>query len=170
MEALFIVDMQNDFVLDIPYMDKSLLVNVILEKIKTYKEKELPIITTMDSHIENHYEFLKHGKHCIIKSDGEQLYIPIKKALEDYNKWYVVKKNSYSSFLNTNMYMIMDNLNITKAEVCGVLTSVCILNLVFDLVNRQIPVNIIPFSTFDYEDKNMKALIIMKDLVGVTNE
>ena len=137
-DTLIIVDMQNDFVdyennnnseeLEDTFggqnslelnkgafavtNSKNIILSNFINLIDIFKNKKCKIIATKDYHPKNHCSFTKNkGKyppHCVMGTEGAELVVPIKQALNNYNNLFIAYKgfspkiDSFSSFQYNN--------------------------------------------------------------------
>ena len=157
MEALIIVDVQNDFAkpggtLYFPGAER--VISPILELVKEFRENRLPIIYTRDWHEDNDYEFGIWGVHCLHDTKGSEIVDELKEALKGYERAFEVKKSRYSAFYGTNLEFLLKELGITKVQVVGLVTHICVLFTVEELRNRGIE-TIVHSNCVDSFDKEM---------------
>jgi len=169
MEALIIVDVQNDFAkpggaLYFPGAER--VISPILELVKEFRENRLPIIYTRDWHEDNDYEFGIWGVHCLHDTKGSEIVDELKEALKGYERAFEVKKSRYSAFYGTNLEFLLKELGITKVHVVGLVTHICVLFTVEELRNREIE-TIVHSNCVDSFDKEMHkfALREMKEVL-----
>jgi len=169
MEVLLIVDLQNDFAkpggaLYFPGAEK--VIPPIVELVKEFKDKNLPIIYTRDWHEDNDYEFDIWGVHCLHDTVGSEIVDELKLELKDYSKVYEIKKSRYSAFYGTNFENLLKELKIDKVHVGGLVTHICVLFTVEELRNRGIE-TIVHSNCVDSFDKSMHefALKEMRDVL-----
>jgi len=157
MEALIIVDVQNDFAkpggaLYFPGAER--VISPILELVKEFRENRLPIIYTRDWHEDNDYEFGIWGVHCLHDTKGSEIVDELKETLNGYERAFEVKKSRYSAFYGTNLEFLLKELGITKVHVVGLVTHICVLFTVEELRNREIE-TIVHSNCVDSFDKEM---------------
>lgn len=125
--ALLIVDMLNDFLTEggVMKMDGAeIIYKPIQDLLYKARSKGIPVIFINDCHRENKYdsEFDKRPEHCIEGSWGGQLI----KELESQPSDYIVKKRRYSGFYQTDLQLILNELNIKNVIITGVMTNICV--------------------------------------------
>ena len=124
--ALLIVDMQYVF-LD---MTSTALPNV-LQLIDHFKAKAMPCIFTQHGHTKEELtppyknqlvrKWGPNGSIAIGSRDWEMIPEVARKA----EGCSLVGKNTYDAFINTNLNNIMEEKNVEKIVVCGVMTDCC---------------------------------------------
>ncbi len=125
--ALIIVDMQNDFVdkRGALYVDGS---EKIVPRIKILldraREKNVLIIYTMDTHLENDMEFTIWPKHCVENTWGWRIVDDLKPAKDDI----IIRKLRYDAFFGTPLDHILRLNNIKDIVICGVVANICVLH------------------------------------------
>lgn len=127
-KALLIIDMLNDFVqegapLEIP-STKNIIPH-IKKEIKNARREGNPIIYICDTHQEQDREFVKMGwpVHAIKGTTGSEVIEDLKPKEEDI----FIEKATYSSFYNTNLDKILEELEINTLRITGTVTHICIL-------------------------------------------
>ena len=141
-KALIVIDMLNDFM----HPEGALycggearhIIRNVLGRINEYRLADLPIIFLTDAHEENDLEFARFPKHCVTKTWGAEFVAEIIPAEKDS----IVRKTRHDGFYETALDMVMVpyfNLNPEKSiiEVCGVCTSICVMDTICQLVNRD---------------------------------
>jgi len=170
MKALFVIDMQNDFAKKdgaLYFEGADKIIPYVLNLIEDYKKQNLPIIFTQDWHEENDKEFKIWPKHCIKNSHGAEIIDEIKESIRNYKKVFSIKKSRYSAFYKTNIDETIKSLNITEADVVGLVTNICVLFTVEELRNRDIIVNVFKNATITYDSDMYKfSLKLMSDVLN----
>lgn len=141
-KALFIVDLQNDFItgaLAVPGAQE--IIKPIETKIKrAYKDGWL-IIYSRDWHPIDHSSFKVNGGiwpiHCVQYSWGSELPVSTQKMLSDYAAQVVFKGQEkdleqYSAYTDI-AEMILSKNNVDSIEVCGLARDYCVKSTVDDL-------------------------------------
>ena len=164
-KALIIVDMLNDFI------DKNgalycgdtarSIIPFIQERLEVFRKRKDLVIYLKDSHDKNDKEFERFPSHCIAGTRGSEI-IPELAPKPGEN---VIPKKRYSGFYGTDLENILESAGLVEVEVVGVCTSICVMDTVGGLANRDykitVPVNgVADFDpTFhDFALKRMKQL------------
>ena len=128
MKALFVIDMQNDFidgVLGSP--EAQAIVPKVAEKIEQAKQDEdIVIISTLDTHYVDYLE-TEEGKylpipHCIQDTLGWEINNDIRKALS--NRSYKCYKKSFGYPWPNESFLVK---GVTEIEIVGLDTDFCVL-------------------------------------------
>ncbi|MFN3692371.1 MAG: cysteine hydrolase family protein [Fervidobacterium sp.] len=169
MEALIIVDLQNDFAKPggaLYFSGAENVIQPIIKLVKEFKIRNLPIIYTRDWHEDNDYEFGIWGVHCLHDTPGSEIVDELKCELEGYKNVFEIKKSRYSGFYGTNMENLLKQLNIDTVHIGGLVTHICVLFTVEELRNRGIE-TIVHSDCVDSFDKDMHnfALREMKEVL-----
>ena len=140
-KALLIVDMLNDFVqegapLEVPA--SRWIIENIAGEIRYAREKKRPIIYLCDCHASDDPEFEYWSPHAVKGTQGAEVIQQLTPQPEDY----IVEKTGYSGFFNTNLEMLLDELEIDEILICGVLTNISILYTAVDALQRGIRVTV----------------------------
>jgi nicotinamidase/pyrazinamidase len=141
-KALIVVDMLNDFI-----EEKGALfcgkgakraVPYIRSLIDSYRRDNGVIIYVCDSHSKNDKEFSRFPPHCVKGTWGAE----VVRELEPAGGDFVVKKTRYSAFYGTELEDILMEQAVDEADVVGVCTSICVMDTVGGLANRDFGVRV----------------------------
>jgi nicotinamidase-related amidase len=125
---------------------------------KTYD----PVVFLCDSHNENDREFEIHPPHAITGTWSAEIYPEI----NSNNIIYIAKKR-YSGFFNTSLDSIIKIEEPEVTHVIGVCTSICVMDTVGDLANRDIPTIVNSKAVADFDPQMHEfALTRMKNIYG----
>jgi nicotinamidase/pyrazinamidase len=141
-KALIIVDMLNDFLdekgaLYCGDTAKS-IIPYIRERLKTYRNHKDLVMYLQDSHDENDKEFEKFPKHSVSGTWGCEV-IP---ELSPQAGETVIPKKRYSGFYGTDLEHVLKSAGIDDVEVVGVCTSICVMDTVGGLANRDYKITV----------------------------
>ncbi len=171
--ALLVVDMLNDFI----NQDGALfcgptaqaIVPFIKARVDEYRLNGYPVIFLCDWHTYDDAEFKRFPKHAIIDSYGAKI---IKELNFTQGVDSLIRKTRYSGFYNTSLeFTLQVHFGLkpenSVIEVAGVCTSICVMDTVGDLSNRDYPTVIHQncVADFDQEMDNM-AIKRMSALYG----
>jgi len=125
--ALIVVDMQNDFVnpkgaLYVKGSEK--IVPTIRSLVEKARKKNVMIVFTMDTHMEDDIEFSIWPKHTVEGSWGWQIIDELKPEKNDV----IVRKLRYDAFFGTPLDHILRIRGIEYVVVCGVVANICVLH------------------------------------------
>ncbi len=172
-KALLVVDMLNDFI----KQDGALfcgptaqaIVPFVKARIEEYRANGYPVIFLSDAHTEDDLEFKRFPKHCVINTYGARI---IDELNFTQGTDAIVTKTRYSGFYNTSLeFTLQVHFGLKPGnsviEVAGVCTSICVMDTVGDLANRDYPTVIHQncVADFDQEMDNM-AIKRMSALYG----
>jgi nicotinamidase-related amidase len=152
-EALIIVDMLVDFIDPKgalycgPTADK--IVPFVRQQLDRARQADDLIIYLVDSHRLNDKEFDMFPRHCVKGTKGARV-IP---ELAPKRGEKVVRKTRYSGFFGTRLDEILKIKKVKHAYVVGVCTSICIMDTVGGLRNRDIPTTIYRKGVADFDQK-----------------
>ena len=168
-KALIITDMLNDFIRE----DGALYCGQTAEDIIPHIQSKLAdnrkdnnlIIYLQDCHDLHDLEFDRFPPHAIVDTYGGEIISELAPEKGDI----IIKKKRYSGFYGTNLDEVLEENKMSVTEVVGVCTSICVMDTVGGLANRDIKV-IIPFPCVaDFDQKMHKmALKRMRTLYGCT--
>jgi len=137
MRALLVIDMLNDFI----RADGALysgdtarqIIPFIKNKIDEFHKNEELVIFICDSHAEDDPEFRMFPEHCVTGTEGAQIIDDLPVGENDP----IIHKTRYSAFYKTDLDDILENHPIDEVHVVGVCTSICVMDTVGDLRNRD---------------------------------
>ncbi len=136
-KTLIIVDMLNDFVdpEGVLYCgpEARTIIPFIAERLKQYRREKGQIIFLQDAHDEDDLEFKKFPKHAVAGTWGSRII----KELAPLENEIVISKKRYSGFYGTRLAQILADVNPRQVEVTGVCTSICVMDTVGGLANRD---------------------------------
>jgi len=176
--VLIVVDMLNDFchkhgVLSHTLTDpKKLYAKGIISKVKamvdSFRGAKSPIIWLCDNHDKDDLEFKRFPPHAVKGTWGAEIIAsldPLKSLTSHYER--VITKTRYSGFHNTDLAFHLGHLSPVTVHVVGVCTSICVMDTVGGLANRDIPVNVIRGCVADFDpEAHINALARMEQLYG----
>ncbi|MCX7973415.1 MAG: cysteine hydrolase [Candidatus Aminicenantes bacterium] len=151
--ALLIIDMLRDFL----EPDGALfcgekarrIIPFVAQQIEAFHQKGDLVIFICDSHKRNDPEFKLFKPHCLKGTKGAQI-IP---ELPVNPKDIIVSKTRYSAFYQTNLEDILKRKRINKVFVAGVCTSICVMDTVGDLRNRDYEVYVLRQGVADFNPR-----------------
>ena len=167
--AFMIIDMLKDFCLPggvlyvgdkaaeiIPYIDKELA---------KARDNGAHVIYLCDSHPPDDKEFERFPRHCVRETEGAEIIDALAPKPQDI----VIPKTRFDAFIGTNLEEILRAREIDEVDVVGVCTSICVLETVSGLAQRDFKVNVHRRGVADLtEEDHEYALRKMEALYGVT--
>lgn len=169
-KLLVVVDYQNDFVDGaLGFVGAEKLDEGIYEKVKEYIAHGDYIAYTMDTHLDDYLE-TREGKalpipHCIIGTDGWQLYGNTGKLLSLTKNAIALQK--YTFGVSPEIMADLTMHDIEEIEICGLVTNMCVISnvAVFQakFPNAQITVDASLCDSFDKE-LHMETLHVLKGM------
>ena len=169
MKLLLVIDMLNDFIDEKGglYCGQTArdIIPTVLERIDEYNQKGYHIIFLQDSHEENDLEFLRFPKHAVTGTWGSTIIPELNSA--NLENTHIIPKQRYSGFYETILEAILNHLNPEEVEVVGVCTSICVMDTVGGLANRDYKVTVPRAGVADFDqDNHESALKRMETLYG----
>ena len=166
-KALVIVDMLNDFVDEkgALYCGETAreIVPFVREKLETARKQGDAVIYLQDAHDEDDREFEKFPKHCVAGSWGSRIIDALKPLPEEK----VIPKKRYSGFYGTDLENVIKKTGADDIEVVGVCTSICVMDTVGGLANRDYTISVPVKGVADFDpEAHQFALKRMKQLYG----
>jgi nicotinamidase/pyrazinamidase len=137
--ALIVADMLNDFLdpqgaLYVGPQARE-IIPFVAQKIFDFRARSDLVIFVCDAHAVNDREFKYFPAHAVKGSWGAQIIPELPPGPGDYR----VEKTRYSAFSHTNLDEILKQEQVTEVHVVGVMTSICVLETVKELFDRDLP-------------------------------
>ena len=152
-KAIIIVDMLNDFVDENGALycgdTARSIIPFIQERIMSYRDRKELVIYLQDSHDEDDKEFEKFPKHSILGTWGSEI---IPELLPQADETMIPKKR-YSGFYGTDLENVLKSANVDEVEVVGVCTSICVMDTVGGLANRDYKTTVPVKGVADFDQK-----------------
>lgn len=152
-KALIIVDMLNDFVDEKGALycggTARSIIPFIQERRTSYRNRNDLVIYLQDSHDEDDKEFEKFPKHSVAGTWGCEV-IP---ELSPMAGEKVISKKRYSGFHGTDLENILKSAGVDEVEVVGVCTSICVMDTVGGLANRDYKTTVPVKGVADFDQK-----------------
>lgn len=187
-EALLIIDMLNDFVLEgapLEVPETRKVIPVIKKEIENARAKGSPVIYICDAHKEDDKEFSKFGwpAHAVKGTKGAEIVDELKpervgatlrevgttRFRDSLRGDIIIEKTTYSGFYDTKLDEALKNFGVNSLRLTGCVTHICVMFTASDAVLRdyKVRVNENGVAGLSKEDHNA-ALRIMKNVLGVT--
>jgi nicotinamidase-related amidase len=139
-QALLIIDMQNDFVLDgapLSVAQAQIVIPKILEILGKFRKEDRPVFHVLRIHRKDGSDveiirqalFKKHP-FAVEGTPGARVVDELKPAPGEY----IIPKIRMSAFIGTELDLMLRNLGITELVVTGIQTPNCIRTTVFDAI------------------------------------
>ncbi len=157
-KLLIVVDMLNDFVhengtLQFPFARN--IIPFVKGRINTYMEEGKVVIYLCDAHYENDLEFKRFPEHAVIDTWGSDII----DELDVTDKDIIIPKTRYSGFYDTSLDEDLKIYGPKEVEVVGVCTSICVMDTVGGLVNRDYKVIVPVKGVADFDNDDHKAAL-----------
>ncbi len=171
-EALLIIDMLNDFVLEgapLEVPETRKIIPVIKNEIEKARKEGKPVIYICDSHEPDDKEFRKFGwpRHAVKGTEGAKVVKEIEPSKDDI----IIEKTTYSGFYNTTLDETLKRLGIDSLRLTGCVTHICVMFTASDAVLRDYSVTVVKDGVAGLtEEDHQAALRIMKNVMGVKIE
>jgi len=166
-KVLIVVDMLNDFcteggALYFPQSEK--VKEFIAKKLQEYQDAREPVIYLCDAHEVDDLEFKKFPPHAIRNTKGAMI---IDSLMPRGRANIIIEKRRYSGFYDTTLEFYLQRLDPSLVEVVGVCTSICVMDTVGGLANRDYNVVVYKDGVADFDDAAHEvALKRMEGLYG----
>lgn len=151
MIALFVIDMLNDFLRKDGALycgDESReIIPFVKGKIEEFHKNGDLVVFICDFHDPDDVEFKIFPKHCVAGTEGAQII----NELPVDDKDPIIRKTRYSAFYNTNLDDVLQEYDIIEVHVVGVCTSICVMDTVGDLRNRDYKVIVYKDGVADFD-------------------
>jgi nicotinamidase/pyrazinamidase len=166
-KALIIIDMVNDFIDEKGALfcgkESARIVPYIKMLREKYRKEGGVIIYACDAHRSDDEEFKRFKPHCIEGTWGAEIVEELAPEASDH----IVLKTRYSAFYGTALEDILETHDVDEIGVVGVCTSICIMDTVGDLANRDYKVKVFSQGIADFDNNAAKfAIKRMESLYG----
>ncbi len=168
-EALLVIDMLNDFVLEgapLEVPDTRKIIPIIKDEIDKARAAGKPVIYICDAHAPDDKEFKKFGwpAHAVKGTRGAEVIEELKPGKEDI----IIRKTTYSGFYGTDLDETLKRLGVDSLRLTGDVTHICVLFTASDAVLRGYVVAVVEdgVAGLSKEDHDA-ALRIMKNVMAV---
>jgi nicotinamidase-related amidase len=166
-KALIIVDMLNDFVDEkgALYCGQTAreIIPLVKEKLNSYREQGDLVVYLQDAHDEDDKEFERFPKHAVAGTWGSRII----DELQPLPTEKVIPKKRYSGFYGTDLEGVLEKAGVAGIEVVGVCTSICVMDTVGGLANRDYHISVPVKGVADFDPEFHEfALKRMKQLYG----
>lgn len=167
-DALLIIDMLNDFVLEgapLEVPDTRNIIPVIKGEIEESRKKNNPVIYVCDAHDADDKEFSKFGwpAHGVKGTEGAGVVQELKPEEGDI----IIEKNTYSSFFNTRLDETLKRLGIDHIRLTGCVTHICILFAAYEATLLDYNVSVVKEGVAGLaKEDHDAALRIIKNVMG----
>ena len=170
-KALLVIDMLHDF------MDPSgalycgdearRIIPVVKELIEEHRRSDSVLAFPCDAHKPDDKEFEMFAPHCVSGTPGAAL-IP---ELEIKDGEHLIPKTRYSALYGSNLEKILTAAGVTEVHMCGVCTSICVMDTTSDLRNRDYSVVVHEKAVADFDPAAHEfALKRMQNILGARIE
>jgi len=146
-KLLIVVDMLNDFCDKVGVLAKSLItgkvyaepiIAPILTLVTGFRSAGDPIIWLCDAHAEDDKEFDRFPPHAVKDTWGAEIIPELAPALAEASvNELVTPKTRYSGFYGTDLEYQLMRIAPAEITVVGVCTSICVMDTVGGLANRD---------------------------------
>ncbi len=167
-EALLVIDMLNDFVLEgapLEVPDARKAVPAIRREIGKARDAGSPVIYVCDSHDPDDREFSRFSwpPHAVRGTRGAEVVEALRPAPEDT----VVLKDTYSSFYGTDLDETLRKMGVTALRLTGCVTHICVLFAAAEAVLRGYEVSVVQDGVAGIEKEDHDAALrIMRNVLG----
>lgn len=168
-EALLIIDMLNDFVLEgapLEVPETRRIIPIIREEIEKARVEGRPVVYICDAHEKDDREFSKFGwpAHAVRGTRGAEIVDELKPQESDI----IIEKTTYSGFYGTKLDETLKNLCVSDLRLTGCVTHICVLFTASDAVLRNYKVAVVEKGVAGLSrDDHEAAIRIMKNVLGV---
>jgi nicotinamidase/pyrazinamidase len=154
MKALFVIDMLKDFI----NKDGALycgdpcrkIIPFVKAQIEEFHKDGNLVVFICDAHKEDDLEFKVFPKHCVAGTPGAEIIDELPVGNDDF----IIRKTRYSAFYGTNLDDMLKDKAISEVHVVGVCTSICVMDTVGDLRNRDYRVIVYKDGVADFDERS----------------
>ncbi|HDH86917.1 MAG: cysteine hydrolase [Deltaproteobacteria bacterium] len=168
-KGFIVVDMLKDFMEEKGALfcgnECRKIIPFIAETLEHMRNEGATIIFLGDCHEKNDKEFALFAPHCIINTEGAELIDELTLMPGEY---FITKKR-YSGFYGTNLDEVLTSEKVGHVYLAGVCTSICVMETVAGLRNRDYPTFIFRRGVADFDQEaHAFALKRMEKILGAT--
>ena len=121
------------------------------------------VIYVCDAHAPDDKEFRLFAPHAVKGTRGAEIIPELQVRPGDYR----VEKTTYSSFFNTDLDAVLRREQVARVEIVGVCTSICVMETVKELFERDIPCLVYREGVADFDPEGHAfALKYMQRVLG----
>ena len=159
--ALLVVDMINDHltpgrILEVPRARE--IVPALAARIARARAESTPIVYVLDRHDPDDTDLEDWGEHAVEGSEGAQVWPPLAPTASDR----VVTKPSYSSFFQSDLEKVLDELRVDTIELTGCSTELQLLATATDALQLgfavEVPKELQAGTTAEAEEAALKTM------------
>ena len=166
-QALIIVDMLNDFVdpNGALYCGETApaIVPFVCGRLAAHRAAGDAVIFLQDAHSPDDKEFEKFPPHCLAGTWGSRVIADLAPQPGET----VIAKTRYSGFYGTDLERVLAAAGVDTVEVVGVCTSICVMDTVGGLANRDYAIRVPQAGVADFDaEMHAFALRRMQRLYG----
>lgn len=125
-QALLVIDMLNDFVLDSGKLTcgkaSQAIIPAIIAQASEARKKAIPVLYVCDNHLPDDQEFKLYPPHCITGTEGAQIVSELRPATNDF----IIPKRRYNGFFETQLDLTLRELDVKELIITGVCTNICV--------------------------------------------
>jgi nicotinamidase/pyrazinamidase len=151
MKALLVIDMLRDFMNPDGALycgdDARKIIPFVRRKVEEFHAGGDLVVFLTDAHKPDDLEFRIFRPHAVKGSDGGRIIDDMPVQPGDP----VVEKTRYSSFYRTDLDRVLERNRPAEVHVTGVCTSICVMDTVGDLRNRDYPVVVYREGVADFD-------------------
>ena len=128
------------------------IIEHIAKRVEEFRNTKDVIFWPQDAHKVDDKEFDRFPPHAVIGTWCSKIIDELKPHIASdspFEMW--VLKTRYSAFYNTDLSYQLQRLNPDVVEVCGVCTSICVMDTVGGLANRDYAVEVIKHGVADFD-------------------
>jgi nicotinamidase-related amidase len=167
-EALLVIDMLNDFVLEgapLEVPDTRKVILTIMKEIEKAHAEGKPVIYVCDSHKPEDREFKKMGwpAHAVRGTRGAEVVEKLKPRRGDI----VLEKTTYSSFYRTSLHETLSSLKVDSVRLTGCVTHICIMFAAYEASLRGYNITVVRDGVAGLtKDDDQAAFRFMETVMG----
>lgn len=167
MKALLVIDMLRDFLHPDGALycgdDARKIIPFVKRKVEEFHQRGDRVIYLRDAHRPDDLEFRIFRPHALQGAEGGRIIDELPVGPDDA----LVDKTRYSAFYATDLDRVLKEARPEEVHVTGVCTSICVMDTVGDLRNRDYPVVVYREGVADFDrEAHQFALRRMASIYG----
>lgn len=165
--AFIIIDMLNDFIdpKGSLYCGASArnIIEPMHKSLEESRSRMEPVFFLKDAHDKNDLEFKRYPRHCVEGTWGSEIIDELAPKPGEI----IVPKKRFSGFYGTDLENLLAGTGSSSVRVAGVCTSICVMDTVGGLANRDYRITVSRHEVADF-DPEMHTFSIqrMKNIYG----
>lgn len=151
---VLVIDMIRDFVTGKFENERAKgIISSVRVLLNSARALEKPVVYVSDAHPKDDHEFSTGGTHAVAGLEGSEIISELEPEENDHTIW----KTKYSAFYDTGLDSLLEEWNVGRVVLSGVLTHICIQHTAVDAFFRGYDVVIPGNCVEDFSDEENES-------------